>query len=1032
MSGKSGPPYGASKGLFQDLMSSPFADRDYVSPGLRVVVPDAHFPRMRAGDRFAHPWKYLRREVPHRWYSDERYPLMGFMNRDEATLLYNIALQFAGRPALEIGAWLGWSTCHLALAGVKLDVIDPAHADADFRAVVEASLAGCGVSADVNLTAGSSPEGVDELAAAGGRKWSLFFIDGDHEGPAPERDVRACLPYAEEDCAFVLHDLASPDVAAGLRLLEREGFKVLLYQTQQIMGIAWRGRVKPVEHVPDPEVAWQLPHHLVGLPVSGVELGADAGARTPSSINPPELPGAASTARAGAPADGPRQNGGRRRGPRLLRDVYGGEAGEWRPSVCVISNEVIGPFKNGGIGTAMTGLAEHLAAAGCRLTILYTGAVWSPDVQLGRWKRRYAELGIDFVALSIEEMKALAGPVKDCGFGVPFLVYRYLAAKHFDVVHFNDCTGEGSMCLAAKRLGLAFKETLLVLALHSPSQWVLELNHTMPTSLLLSAYNYAERLSVKCADVLWSPSRYLVEWARGRGFETPAETFVQQYCLPSQRLREQGAGPSDFPEVSYGRAEPPKEIVFFGRLEERKGLRLFCNAVHALREELASRNVTVTFLGKAEMCGGMNSLEYIARRSAEWQFPVETVTNLGQPEALSYLLAGGRLAVMASPVDNSPCTVYEALAWGIPFLAARTGGVPELVEEEHQRHVLFECTTGALRAALLGALEAGGWVAAPSQKQTEVRRLWTSFHADARRYLKPPGREVRGRDVVAVVEAQSAPELEATFESLAAAGAVRRVVVLNRQGAALPETAAGFSVRNIDLTVEDSAALDDELENLDGEAVLLIHSGVRVRAGAFAGMLAALEGVEADGLQPAAEVSGGRAPKTVLPLGGDPAFTLFEGATFTGGLLVRAGALRRARAWRELAAESAFMGLADFCVTRGIEIWPYPEAVFERAEDWAGSGARSLPTRVKAFDECSPADRYYMLAAGYGTSGYVVGAGPRPGGQRRTVMALIDLGLLPVVRAASWARRRVRDVGPRVPLFSPIERYLARLLRGNG
>src|SRR5919205_2443321 len=150
-------------------MPFPYDDRDYVSPGLRVIVPDAHFPRMKAGDRLGHPWKYLRREVPHRWYVDERYPLMGFMNRDEATILHNVALQFAGMPALEIGAWLGWSTCHLALAGVRLDVIDPAHAEPDFRAAVEQSLARCGVSANVNLAAGRSPESIEELAAGRAR-----------------------------------------------------------------------------------------------------------------------------------------------------------------------------------------------------------------------------------------------------------------------------------------------------------------------------------------------------------------------------------------------------------------------------------------------------------------------------------------------------------------------------------------------------------------------------------------------------------------------------------------------------------------------------------------------------------------------------------------------------------------------------------------------------------------------------------------------------------------------------------------------
>ncbi|WP_204249752.1 hypothetical protein [Gemmata sp. SH-PL17] len=48
---------------------------------------------------------------------DRRAPHIGFVSRDEAAILYNTALRFRGRRALEIGCWLGWSTCHLALGG---------------------------------------------------------------------------------------------------------------------------------------------------------------------------------------------------------------------------------------------------------------------------------------------------------------------------------------------------------------------------------------------------------------------------------------------------------------------------------------------------------------------------------------------------------------------------------------------------------------------------------------------------------------------------------------------------------------------------------------------------------------------------------------------------------------------------------------------------------------------------------------------------------------------------------------------------
>lgn len=45
----------------------------------------------------------------------------------------------------------------------------------------------------------------------------------------------------------------------------------MVYQTMQIMGVAWRGDVEPVQHIPDPKVNWHLPLHLQHYVVSGME-----------------------------------------------------------------------------------------------------------------------------------------------------------------------------------------------------------------------------------------------------------------------------------------------------------------------------------------------------------------------------------------------------------------------------------------------------------------------------------------------------------------------------------------------------------------------------------------------------------------------------------------------------------------------------------------------------------------------------------------------------------------------------------------
>lgn len=242
---------------------------DYVSPNFKIILPDSCFPNMVIGDTNCCPWPYLRREIPHNWYIDKSNPSVGFVSRDEAHILYNTALKFKGKKALEIGCWLGWSACHLALGGVELDVIDPLLERPDFYGSVSHSLQAAGVIDSVRLIPGYSPQKVEELAVQCQGKWSLIYIDGNHEAPGPLYDAIACEKYAQDDALILFHDLASPDVAQGLDYLKQRGWQTTIYQTMQIMGVAWRGNVEPVIHQPDPNISWNLPEHLQHYPVSG-------------------------------------------------------------------------------------------------------------------------------------------------------------------------------------------------------------------------------------------------------------------------------------------------------------------------------------------------------------------------------------------------------------------------------------------------------------------------------------------------------------------------------------------------------------------------------------------------------------------------------------------------------------------------------------------------------------------------------------------------------------------------------------------
>ena len=62
------------------------------------------------------------------------------------------------------------------------------------------------------------------------------------------------------------------------------------------------------------------------------------------------------------------------------------------------------------------------------------------------------------------------------------------------------------------------------------------------------------------------------------------------------------------------------ELVFFGRLETRKGVVEFCDAVDILLEDetSASKISKITFLGRAASVLGENGHEYVRNRAKKW------------------------------------------------------------------------------------------------------------------------------------------------------------------------------------------------------------------------------------------------------------------------------------------------------------------------------------------------------------------------------------------------------------------------------
>lgn len=361
------------------------------------------------------------------------------------------------------------------------------------------------------------------------------------------------------------------------------------------------------------------------------------------------------------------------------------------PRVLIVTPDILGPIRNGGIGTAFGALARTLARAGHAVTILYTLGGHSEDGGgIERWQRHYAQLGIRFIPISLEQGE----PILDAPHHAwrAYRVYLWLKQRQgdYDLAYFPEWKGEAYYALQAKRLGLDFAALRMVIVTHSSTTWAESGNYIVPQQFDDLLLEFLERRSTEMADAVVSPSQYMLDWMRHRGWRWSAPTHVIQNLMPDATA---GLSGSDVPAFQI------TEWVFFGRLERRKGLLIFLEALTRMPPEVRQR-VQVTFLGKAVRTPHFDSTATIRDKLAGWP-SVKLITDHDRDQALAYLRQPGRVAIIASLVENSPYTVLECVLARIPFIAAEVGGIAELIHADDRERALFKPTPGALAATLL-------------------------------------------------------------------------------------------------------------------------------------------------------------------------------------------------------------------------------------------------------------------------------------------------------------------------------------------
>lgn len=389
--------------------------------------------------------------------------------------------------------------------------------------------------------------------------------------------------------------------------------------------------------------------------------------------------------------------------------------------VGIITQEIMGP-SHGGVGTAYHAMAEALRRDGNSVTIFFVPPTKPSPDQFKKWKIFYENLGIQLELFPEKEKKNVVSLWSNAT--KSFLIMNWLKQyPSLDIIHFAIDHGLGYYTILAKHQGLAFQNKFIVLGAHSSTLWDAAFSYGDKTYYQdFLERNFLEKECVRLTDFIVSPSRYFLNFLQNSlDWTLPQNSYIQPNIM-SSKITPRFRG-----ELVEKQRIAVKEFVFFGRLEKRKGIVLLCDALD--HPKLCNRiDFSVSFMGHNTYINGISSNEYIKIRSKKWKFPWKIIPRKDRDKALEYLQAPGKVALVPSLSETMSYTVLECLWAGIPFLAAKVGGIPELISSTELERSTFDLSSKDLAEKLILALEEGVPRSSPSFNMTQNEKQWLDWH----------------------------------------------------------------------------------------------------------------------------------------------------------------------------------------------------------------------------------------------------------------------------------------------------------------
>lgn len=342
-----------------------------------------------------------------------------------------------------------------------------------------------------------------------------------------------------------------------------------------------------------------------------------------------------------------------------------------RSRILLCSTELSLLYPGGGVGTCLFQAARALAGSG-RFDV---DLLCEQDrYESGQWEKAVHSLKASGIGLlGYGRADAPESTTGDWVLARSERVHGRLRALQatapYDLVEFAEWGAEG-YCSMTRAAEFQSRPKFAV-RLHSPSREIANANEE-PISDDLMRLDSLECLCIEAADVVLSPSRFLIDWTERRDLHLRECAIRSPYPYGAIDLT------ADLTAVQTRREPGPCRVVYCGRLENRKGVTDLAMAVRRLRHPSALQLIFIGADTGRAPGGSMREYLSLALRdvcSATFLDPMY------HPELFGWLVRHADILIVPSRWENYPNILLEAAQLPCGLVVSDAGGIPDLLED---------------------------------------------------------------------------------------------------------------------------------------------------------------------------------------------------------------------------------------------------------------------------------------------------------------------------------------------------------------